>query len=64
MGSFNDLMGLYHWIGNEPDQSIKDLKRNRLRKEAEKSLKLHSIPSKSLPRNSAPKDIGTKSGSK
>ncbi len=53
MGSFNDLMGLYYWIGNEPEKSMEDLRKNRLRKEAEKSLKTTTVPKKRFQNNSA-----------
>lgn len=55
MGSFNDLMGLYHWIGNEPEKSMEDLKKNRLKKEAEKSLKMNVVPKKHLQHHAAPR---------
>lgn len=60
MGSFNDLMGLYNWMGNKPDQSMEDLRKNRLRKEAEKSLKTSGILLKSPGKISAPKNLSKK----
>lgn len=60
MGSFNDLMGLYNWIGNKPEQTMEDLRKNRLRKEAEKSLKTSGMLIKSPPKFSASKHLSKK----
>lgn len=60
MGSFNDLMGLYHWIGNEPEKSMEDLKKNRLKKEAEKCLKMNTVPKKHLHNPSASRVVARK----